>query len=206
MPKNITRTTVETTDDSGRKITNETEIEQPSIWNRATPIATIVGIFVAIITAWGTIFGYFRQIYQDKFTQKMEIETKARESKKVFLDKQSEIYFEAVSLVGEIVTKKTPTDKDLSDFDAMYWGPLPMVADENVSQAIIIVERSLHKKPTQKAISIDNGCLTDASLLLAHCVKQSLEKSWSVVLGKPSELPCDNSGFKDIHDNCGELR
>jgi hypothetical protein len=107
----------------------------------------------------------------------METATKDRESKKAFLDKQSELYFKVVNLVGEIATKKAPTDKDLSDFDAMYLGPLPMVADENVSQATIIVERLLHEKPTEKALSIDNGCLKDASLLLAHCVKQSLEKS-----------------------------
>jgi hypothetical protein len=177
MPKNITRTTVESTDESGRKVTNETEIEKPSIWDKATSIATIVGIVVALLTAWGTIFGYFRQVHQDKFTRHMETATKDRESKKAFLDKQSELYFKVVNLVGEIATKKAPTDKDLSDFDAMYLGPLPMVADENVSQATIIVERLLHEKPTEKALSIDNGCLKDASLLLAHCVKQSLEKS-----------------------------
>jgi hypothetical protein len=88
MPKNITRTTVKTTDDFGRKVTNETEIEQPSLWDRATPIATIAAIVVALITVWRTIFGYFRQIDQDIFTRNMDTVTKSRESVKVFNDKK----------------------------------------------------------------------------------------------------------------------
>jgi hypothetical protein len=156
MPKNITRTTVESTDDSGKKITNETEIEQPSLWDRATPIATIAGIIVALITAWGTIFGYFRQIDQDRFTRNIQLKTEARNSTKVFNDKQSELYFKIVNLVGDIAAKKSPTDKNLDDFNSMYWGSLAMVEDKNVSQAMIIVGLILRNKP------IDQDCLKGA--------------------------------------------
>jgi hypothetical protein len=192
MPKNITRTTVESTDDSGKKITNETEIEQPSLWDRATPIATIAGIIVALITAWGTIFGYFRQIDQDRFTRNIQLKTEARNSTKVFNDKQSELYFKIVNLVGDIAAKKSPTDKDLDDFNSMYWGSLAMVEDKNVSQAMIIVGLILRNKP------IDQDCLKGASLVLAHCVKRSLENTYSVILGEPPEMPCAPSSFQNL--------
>jgi hypothetical protein len=216
MPKHTTRTTVVTKED-GKESTSETVVEKSSIWDRATSVATVAGIIIALITAWKGILEYRHQAEQDRYARQHQVEQEAysremdakareRESKKIFLDKQSELYFKVVNLVGEIAAKKSPTDKDRSDFDAMYLGPLPMVADEDVSQAVIIVERLLHEKPMERSISIDNGCLTDAALLLAHCVKRSLEKSWSVELGTPSEFPCDKSSFKDIHDSCGELR
>jgi hypothetical protein len=60
----------------------------------------------------------------------------------------------------------------------MYWGSLAMVEDKGVNQAMITVEMILRNK------SRDEGCLKGASLVLAHCVKRSLEKNvWSDTWG-----------------------
>jgi uncharacterized protein HemX len=93
MPKNITRTKVVRKDENGNETTSETEIERASIWDRATSIATIAGIIIALITAGAAILGYFHQVEKDRTTSELEQRTKERESKKLFFDKQSELYF-----------------------------------------------------------------------------------------------------------------
>jgi|SRR5580704_5186756 hypothetical protein len=195
MPKNITRTKVVKKDENGDELTSETEIERASLWDRATSIATMAGIVIALITAWLTILGYFHQLDKDRSTRESEQKTKERESKKIFFDKQSELYFHAVTTAAAIAMNKPPTSKDVNDFENMYWGSMAMVEDDDVDQAMVLFRDALDNKG-------DGNCLRSASLFLAHCVKKSLALSWAVKLGEPPEIPCTSENRTIIKNTC----
>jgi hypothetical protein len=203
MPKNVTRTKVVSRDENGNETTSETELEQPSVWDRATSIATIAGIVIALITAWGTILQYFHQVDKDRLTRNLELETKNRESKKTFFDKQSELYFRVMTTVASIEINiemsKPPAEKDLKDFDSLYWGSMPMVEDDDVDQAMVLFRDAVYGKR-------DSNCVRAASLFLAHCIKKSLEVSWSVKLGDPPEVPCTSEERKIVGENTCDLK
>ena len=77
----------------------------------------------------------------------LQARTNERESKKVFLDKQADLYFETVRVVSMIATAKTPDeirDSDERRFWELYWGELGMVEDWNVEDVMVLFGRSLH--------------------------------------------------------------
>jgi hypothetical protein len=203
VAKHITRTKVVSKDENGNETTSESEIEKASLWDRATSIATISGIIIALITAWVGISEYFHRLDQDKFTRQMaedtrslEQKTKARESKKTFFDKQSELYFKSVATVASITNKNPPLQKDLEDFENMFWGSMAMVEDDDVDQAMVLFRDARNNNG-------DKNCLRAASLFLAHCVKKSLETSWDVKLGAPPEIPCTPETRKSVENTYG---
>jgi hypothetical protein len=198
MPKNITRTKTVTKDEAGNETTTENEVEEASVWDKATSIATIAGIIIALFTAIGTIIGFFYKEAQDRYTMKLAEENRERESKKIFFDKQSELYFRAVAAASAIATKNPPQRQDLDDFESTYFGSMAMVEDDDVDQAMVLFRHIAILQPPRE----DSKCVTSASLFLAHCVKKSLATSWSVTLGEPPELPCNEPTRSDIRNSC----
>jgi len=65
-----------TCDPDGAETTTEIEQEQASICDRATSIATVGGIIVALLSAWGTILDHFSQAERDPDVRQRELKKK----------------------------------------------------------------------------------------------------------------------------------
>jgi hypothetical protein len=135
----------------------------------ASSFATIAAVIGGLITAWGAILNYRYQSDMNNFVKEKEIFARERETKKTFFDKQSEFYFDAVEVVSKIATTFPNQSKgDIANFWKLYWGGLAAVEDNLVDNAMVLFGEKLDEKSS-------TGCLQDASLLLAHYVKKSLE-------------------------------
>jgi hypothetical protein len=191
MTKKITRSK-EVKSAGETEITKEYEEEKSSWIEVASSYATIAAIIGGLITAWVALANYRLQSDNENLATEKEIFSRERETKKTFFDKQAEFYFDAVEVVSNIATSSPHQSKeDIAHFWKIYWGRLAAVEDNFVDHAMV----SFGDKLTEKS---STACLNDASLLLAHCVKKSLEDSWKVELGPPSELPCNDVSFKEV--------
>src|SRR5262245_10204658 len=100
-----------------------------------------------------------------------------------------------MNAVSKIANSSPPTEADLDVFWQLYWGRLGAVEDPKVEQVMVIFGALLKAKAGP-------ACLQSASLLLAHCVRQSWSDTWGVDLGKPFvELPCASESFRSAQ-NC----
>lgn len=112
-----------------------------------------------------------------------------RETKRPFLDEQFKLYGEAVAVASRLAhaleQEQQLTSKefsaDLGRFWVLYWGPLAMVEDSHVEEAMVIFGRSLQDRQNGSS----NECarmIKQASLALAHRARESLEQQWGVQL------------------------
>ena len=112
-------------------------------------------------------------------------ETARTESQKPFSAKQQEIYFDLLSTTALLANRNNIEDPDRVEaekhFWVLFWGAIPMVADEGVSAALDRFAETLDKleKPgdPQKGIAMRN-----ASMDLARACRRSLGESWNVPL------------------------
>ena len=177
------------------EITKEYEEEKSSWIEVASSFATIAAIIGGLITASVALANYRLQSDNENLAREKEIFSRERETKKTFFDKQAEFYFDAVEAVSNIATSSPhPSKEDIANFWKIYLGRLAAVEDNFVDHAM----NSFGDKLTEKS---STACLEDASLLLANCVKKSLEDAWKVEFGPPPELPCNDASFKEI-DAC----
>jgi hypothetical protein len=186
MAKRIFRTKTTNVSEQGEIVT-ETEEEQLSILGR---LATASGILIglgALATAAGTLWNYNYQWARD-------IEVRTHEVKKPFYEQQFKYYFQAVETVGRLATSSVAKDEDIRAFWVLYYSLLAAVEDVNVDRAMVIFGHLLNSNAPQH-------CLKDASLLLSHCVKKSLEDTWQVNLGEPPELSCNEESRLKV-SNC----
>jgi hypothetical protein len=63
--------------------------------------------------------------------------------------------------------------------------------DNLVDNAMVLFGEKLDEKSS-------TGYLQDASLLLAHCAKKSLEDAWKMAFGPPAELPCNDAPSQQV--------
>ena len=111
-----------------------------------------------------------------------------RETKRPFLDEQFKLYGEAVAVASRLANAAEKGQasagdlaEDLNRFWVLYWGPLAMVEDSHVEEAMVIFGRSLQDR--QKGSSNEcAGMIKQASLALAHRARESLEQQWGVQL------------------------
>ncbi|HEY1797230.1 MAG TPA: hypothetical protein VGG57_14055 [Stellaceae bacterium] len=185
MTKETTRTTINTIGDDGEEVSTETEIEKLHGLERFSSFSTIFGIAVALITVMGTLINYHYQHERD-------LDVRDREIKKIFYENQSKLYMSATDTVAKIASNITPSQVDVEKFWTLYWGSLATVEDTDVDSAMVEFGKLLNRKAEQH-------CLQAASLLLAHCVKQSFSKTWRVDLPQPPEFPCTQDSFNSVH-------
>lgn len=140
----------------------------------------------AAVTLGGLAYGmwtYFDQ-RDDQIAQRgLEIEALQRDSKKKFLDKQFDLYVEAVSTVSRLTTADhyAGRERDMATFWQLYWGGLGIVEDRGVEKAMVALGQIIPEIASQPELA------KLASLNLSHCVKNSLSDSWTVELGRQ---PC----------------
>jgi hypothetical protein len=161
------------------------------------------GIVATIATLVGSAIAFFMQRSDDIAQRRIQAEAIARDSKKVFLDKQATLYFETTALISRLATMDAETipHQDVERFWQLYWGELSMVEDFGVEQSMVLFGRSL--RAAQQGTNV--VCAQERkeiSLMLAHCMRESLGKSWDVELGATSRNRCTESEFEKMRQVC----
>ena len=162
------------------------------------------GIVATVATLVGSAITFFIQRGDDIAQRRIQAEAIERESKKVFLDKQAALYFETTALVSRLANMDAETipPKDVARFWQLYWGELSMVEDFGVEQSMVFFGRSLRaaqQKGTHESCAQKK---TEISLMLAHCIRESLGKSWGVKLGDASRNRCTETEFDKLRHVC----
>jgi hypothetical protein len=162
------------------------------------------GIITTILTLVGSAIAFFVQRGHDLEQRKIQTEAVERESKKVFLNKQADFYFETSAVVSRIANSNIVTilPKDAERFWQLYWGELSMVEDLNVEHAMVLFGRSLTALQHPGTNEHCAQSRQEISLILAHCIRESLAKSWGVTLGTLSDNRCTESKFDAIREIC----
>jgi len=164
-----------------------------------------VGVLATVATLIGGAIAFFAQRGDDIAQRKLQAEAALRESKKVFLEKQAALFFEAVPLVSRLAIAATPeemVDKDERRFWELFWGELGMVEDVPVARSMDLFGRSLQAF----RVDPDNVCAAQRrsiSLTLSHCVRKSLGANWGVDFGAGGGLDwCTDERFADLYRAC----
>ena len=166
---------------------------------------------LAAIGAVGvSLFQYLDQRKDEIAQRDLEIVTQDRQSKQKFLDKQFELYTEAITVVSRLATRGEyeGREKDRDRFWQLYWGELGMVEDLQVERAMIQVgialsasealiaseapgaglaqKTDLAQKTSEapEASEVPNAkdALEKSSLDLSRCISKSIEVNWGVKL------------------------
>jgi hypothetical protein len=152
-------------------------------------ILTNVSLLSLVATVVGGVVTFFVQ-RSDQIEQRgIQVRANDRETRKPFLEKQSQVYFELVPLMARI-SVAGPLDASNSDirrFWNLYWGEGGMVSDNLVGAALIDFGRTLKgamdpANPTE----LRENCkkwLPGTALYVSHRIRQSLFPSWGIVDG-----------------------
>ncbi len=161
-----------------------------------------IGVLTIVATLAGSAVAFFIQRYD--IIQQEEIQAKAREreSKRVFLEKQAELYFEVVPLVSRLANAETVDQEDVRLFWQLYWGELGMVEDRSVESAMVLFGKSLNALLGKENNAECANGRQDISITLAHCIRKSLGYSWDVNLEDLNIDKCNEERFEKLDQIC----
>lgn len=142
------------------------------VLKNTTPILAVAGFLWGIYT------------YQDNAKQQLRAqvaehektaETRRIEATKPFLDRQLELYTEAIQVTATIAT--STDEEELADatmrFQELYWGELALVERTDVAAAMVAFHTELTVNGGER------GELQRLSLDLAHACRDELADSWN---------------------------
>jgi len=100
-----------------------------------------------------------------------------------FLQKQLELSFQATETAARLATETDPTEweKARVTFWRLYWGPLSIVEDPSVEEAMVKLGQLVPPKPVAKP-QLPMSSLQVPSYNLAHAVRDLVLNSWNVKL------------------------
>jgi hypothetical protein len=129
--------------------------------------------WLALVAPIVAAFGFFLAVLKYFNDRTAERERRLFEANKPFLDRQLELYFEAVRTARTIATSGDPAAVAAATtrFWELYWGDLALVEDEDVEGAMVCFCEALEN-------SAPAAELKHCSLALAHVCRESLAKSW----------------------------
>jgi hypothetical protein len=171
-----------------------------------------IGVLVAVATRVGSAIAFFVQRADEIEDRKLQTavndrQAKAheRESKRTYLEKQAEIYFEVVPLVSKLANAESAEVIEKGDerrFWQIFWGEIGMVEDTGVAQAMDLFGKSLdafqgridNEKCAKKKRAI--------SITLSHCVRKSLGDSWGVQLQDETLNWCAEERLRNLRLTC----
>lgn len=147
-----------------------------------------VGLLPTLIAVGGGLWAVYRYLRdkkeaaeKERFLKEQAIQTAKTESQKPFSAKQQEIYFDLLDTTSLIANKITNPNIDvirqaaIQHFWVLFWGPLPVVANKDVS---IAADRF--------SVALDNPMefvpLRNASMDLARACRSALGDAWSIGL------------------------
>lgn len=145
-----------------------------------------VGLIALIGGARWSVFTYVStratEAENTRITAARDSQAAKRESQKPFLEKRLESYAEAATVTATVArskdAKKVAQAKDR--FWTLYWGPLAVVEDSGVKDAMVEFGKCLNEpsKCSQPLVFL--------SLAVAHQCKRSIAEEWGVA--PPPEL------------------
>ena len=164
-----------------------------------------VSVITAVATLVGSAIAFFIQRGDDIDQRVLQAKVNERESKRVFLDKQAELYFEAVPLVSKLANVKSPEqieEKDERRFWHIFWGELGMVEDSDVARAMDLFGSSLQAFQDQTGNAVCARQRRAISLVLSHCVRKSLGDNWGVQLQDETINRCKPEVLAELRADC----
>lgn len=146
-------------------------------WHQVAQYLSMVTAFVAVAALFLSLQQYYDQ-------QKRNDEAKEREFRKPFWEKQITLYFEASTAAAKIATlpRDHKESKEAEErFWQLYWGPLVLVEDNDVKNAMIAYGNCLNGL-TKECRSEDSqpSQLQSLSLDLANKFRASIGTSWDI--------------------------
>jgi hypothetical protein len=129
-----------------------------------------IGGFVALSGALLAVWKYLDE-------KRKANETAASEARKPFSAKQLEIYLDLVNTTAFISNRMDEAEWEptVKHFWVLFWGGIPMVADEGVAKAVDDFADTITDPP-------DGIAMRNASMNLARACRFSLGESWDVSL------------------------
>jgi hypothetical protein len=164
-----------------------------------------IGVLTAAATLVGSAIAFFIQRADDIEQKALQAEAVQRESKRVFLEKQAEIYFEMVPLVSRLANVNSASlidEQDEKRFWELFWGELGMVEDVDVARAMDIFGQSLKDFQSRNPNSLCAEKRKSISLTLSHCVRKSLGENWGVDFRAEDLDWCTKKRFEDLNAWC----
>jgi hypothetical protein len=164
-----------------------------------------ISVLTAVATLVGSAIVFFVQRTDEIQQRLLQAQVNERESKRLFLEKQAELYFEVVPLVSKLANTESTDRIDQDDetrFWHIFWGELGMVEDADVARAMDLFGRSL--QAFQEGID-SQACAEQRkaiSLTLSHCVRKSLGNNWGVQLQDESINRCRSEVFDEFRRVC----
>jgi hypothetical protein len=140
--------------------------DQAAFWD--TLLKGFGGI-VAIIGVTVTVSTYFEEKRKENYNRLLAAQAP-------FFSKRQDVYFRLVSataIVGNVSPKSPERREAESQFWRLYWGDVPLVADEQVARAIDAFSNALYPA---NVLSADNHgiVIRNASMNLARACRASL--------------------------------
>jgi hypothetical protein len=145
-------------------------------------IARNVTVFTAILTAVSVGIGLFQFNRQQQATARREEAGRAEELRKTYWQEQKRAYDQAANAAASIASasalKEVPAE--VRQFWALYWGGMSLIESPEVERAMIDFGNLLSawERSGTKPDEVKN-----ISYRVAHCMKQSLAKTWRPVTG-----------------------
>ncbi len=140
-------------------------------------------VITKVIEALGLIAGglwTLKKYFDDRASERSLAHQRAKsaevEARKPFSSRQLELYFDAVEVASAIAAGSAVEQaQQLATFWRLYWGPLALVEDMKVAQAMIQFGHALDANASQGELKI-------YALELAHACRDSIAESWKVTL------------------------
>ncbi|WCM53501.1 hypothetical protein OH720_10965 [Pseudomonas sp. WJP1] len=152
-------------------------------WVKIITVVVAVGGFVFGVLQWQVKEGHDRDQRAEEYnrsekSRKDEFDKSEKirqiESTRPFLQRQLDLYIETTQVVARIATKNlADTSKDQARFWELFWGELALVENESVESAMVNMSEAIKDK-------CPKSYLEQASLRVAHTMRASLDKSWSI--------------------------
>jgi hypothetical protein len=158
-------------------------------------LATIgAGLWVVLTYVWQQHDANLKDLQnrvalQEKAITEMTETARVRliEAQKPFLDRQLQLYFDAVATAGKLVTLEHSDpdwQKAKQRYEQLYWAELSIVESGAVETAMVYFNRVLQGyEPVQlPELRLRAYCL-------AHAVRDSIKNSWKVQIGGTTAQP-----------------
>jgi hypothetical protein len=159
------------------------ELESVRLANRPwSQAARYTAVFTALLTALSVGIGLFQFNQQQQATARREEAGRSEELRKTYWLEQKKVYDQAVNAVATIAGAASLKEAapEVRQFWALYWGGMSLIEGHEVELAMIDFGKtlSLWQQSGNKPDGVEN-----LSYRVAHCMKQSLGKTWRPVTG-----------------------
>ena len=164
-----------------------------------------LSVLTAVATLVGSAIVFFAQRSDELQQRLLQPQVSERESKRVFLEKQADLYFEIVPLVSKLALAESTDQINAAD-EARFWhvflGELGMVEDADVATAMDLFGTSLEAFQGKRDNRECAGQRRAISLVLSHCVRMSLGTNWGVELEDVTTNRCSDDVPDDLRAKC----